>query len=56
MSSLREAIERCGLKDGMCISFHHHFRGGDFILNMVMEEIADMGIRNLKINASSIHD
>ena len=25
-------------------------------MNMVMEEIADMGIRNLKINASSIHD
>lgn len=56
VSSLRAAIEQCGLKDGMCISFHHHFRGGDFILNMVMEEIEAMGIRNLKINASSIHD
>lgn len=56
VSGLREAIERCGLKDGMCISFHHHFRGGDFVLNMVMDEIAAMGFKNLKINASSIHD
>ena len=23
VASLREAIVKCGLKDGMCISFHH---------------------------------
>ena len=27
--SLEEAIRRTGLKDGMTISFHHHFRNGD---------------------------
>ena len=54
--TIREAIRRCGLKDGMCISFHHHLRSGDYVLNMVMEEIAAMGIRDIKINASSIHD
>ena len=26
VSSLREAIERAGLKDGMTVSFHHHLR------------------------------
>ena len=26
--SLEEAIRRTGLKDGMTISFHHHFRNG----------------------------
>jgi len=26
----------------MSISFHHHLRNGDFVLNMVMEEIADL--------------
>ena len=41
--SLREAIEKSGLKDGMTISFHHHFRGGDYVLNMVLNEIAKMG-------------
>ncbi|MDR0921306.1 MAG: citrate lyase subunit alpha [Lactobacillales bacterium] len=52
--SIREAIEKTGLKDGMTISFHHHFREGDYVLNMVMEEIANMGIKNLSIAPSSI--
>ena len=29
--SLEEAIEASGLRDGMTISFHHHFREGDKI-------------------------
>lgn len=52
--SLREAIEKTGLKDGMTISFHHHFREGDAVINMVLAEIADMGIKNLSIAPSSI--
>lgn len=54
--SLREAIEKTGLKDGMTISFHHHMRNGDYVLNMVLAEAADMGIRDLTVNASSIFD
>lgn len=56
VESLREAIILSGLKDGMTIGFHHHLRGGDYVLNMVMDEIAALGIRDLTINASSIHD
>ncbi len=54
LGSLREAIEKTGLKDGMTISFHHHFREGDFVINMVMDEIAKMGFKNLTIAPSSI--
>lgn len=54
VGSLREVIEKTGLKDGMTISFHHHFREGDYVLNMVMDEIAAMGIKNLSIAPSSI--
>lgn len=56
VSSLREAIELTGLKSGMTVSFHHHLRNGDFVLNMVMAEIARMGIRDLTVNASSLFD
>ena len=56
VKSLREAIELAGLKSGMSISFHHHLRNGDYTLNMVMEEIANLGIRELTLNASSIFD
>ncbi len=56
VKSIREAIELSGLKSGMSISFHHHLRNGDYTLNMVMEEIANLGIRELTLNASSIFD
>jgi citrate lyase subunit alpha/citrate CoA-transferase len=52
--TLREAIERTDLKDGMTVSFHHHFREGDRVLNMVMQEIADMGLRDMTIAPSSL--
>lgn len=54
VENLREAIKKTGLKDGMTISFHHHFREGDYVLNMVMKEIAAMGIKDLSIAPSSI--
>ena len=53
VKSIREAIALAGLKDGMSVSFHHHLRNGDYTLNMVMREIADLGIKDLTLNASS---
>lgn len=54
VKSLREAIEKCNPKDGMTVSFHHHLRNGDYVLNMVMKELSDMGFKDLKVAASSI--
>lgn len=56
VASIKEAIKLAGLKDGMTISFHHHLRNGDYVLNMVMEQIAALGIKNINVNASSIFD
>lgn len=52
--NLEEAITRTGLKDGMTISFHHAFRGGDFTVNMVMDVLAKMGFKNLTLASSSL--
>ena len=57
--SIEESIKRSGLKDGMTISFHHAFRGGDKVLNAVMKIIASMGIKDLCLASSSlasVHD
>lgn len=54
--SLEEAVRKAGLKDGMTISFHHHFRGGDKVVNLVVDCLAQMGFRNLKLAASSLSD
>ena len=56
VSSIKEVIALAGLKDGMTVSFHHHLRNGDFVLNMVMDEIAKQGIKDLTVNASSLFD
>lgn len=54
VGSIREAIEKCGMKDGMTVSFHHHFRDGDYVASMVMKEIKAMGIKDVTIAASSL--
>ncbi|MEX3021315.1 citrate lyase subunit alpha [Kluyvera sp. STS39-E] len=54
--SLEEAIHRSGLKNGMTVSFHHAFRGGDKVVNMVMAKLADMGFRDLTLASSSLID
>ena len=56
INSIEEAIRVTGLKDGMTVSFHHHLRNGDYVLNMVVDAIAKAGIKDITINASSIHE
>ncbi|WP_161428399.1 MULTISPECIES: citrate lyase subunit alpha [Vibrio] len=51
---LSQAIIKAGLKDGMTISFHHAFRGGDKVVNLVLETIANMGFKNLTLASSSL--
>lgn len=54
LCSIKDTLEKCGIKDGMTISFHHHLRNGDYVLNMVLEEISKMGVKDIKVAASSI--
>lgn len=54
VDSLEEAIRAAGLKDGMTISFHHHFRDGDYVLNTVVETISKMGYKDITVASSSL--
>lgn len=54
VDSIHDVLVKCGIKDGMTLSFHHHFREGDYIVNMVMEEVHRMGIKDITICASSL--
>ena len=47
VASLTEALIRAGLKDGMTISTHHHFRNGDLIAIQIFDIAAGMGIKDL---------
>ena len=54
VANIREALIKCEAHDGMTVSFHHHFRDGDLIVNMVMKEIHDMGFKDITICATSL--
>lgn len=54
LKDIHEALVKCEIKDGMTLGFHHHFREGDYIVNMVMEEVHKMGIKDITICASSL--
>ena len=54
VKDIHEALVKCNAHDGMTVSFHHHFREGDLVVCMVMEEIHKMGIKGITICASSL--
>lgn len=47
IASLKEALVKAGLKDGMTISTHHHFRNGDYLANQIFDIAHDLGVKNL---------
>jgi len=48
IASLKEALQLSGLKDGMTISTHHHFRDGDLVANMVFDIVKELGVKNIR--------
>lgn len=46
--NLKEALVKAGLKDGMTISTHHHFRNGDLIANQIFDIAHELGIKGLR--------
>jgi len=47
VGSLQDALERCGLRDGMVISNHHHLRNGDRVALEALQTAGKMGVRDL---------
>lgn len=48
VASLREALVKAGLRDGMTISTHHHFRDGDLVANTIFDIAHELGVKNLR--------
>jgi len=54
IGSIADAFDLIGIKDGMTLSFHHHLRNGDYVLNMVVEEIKRRNLKNITLAPSAI--
>ena len=44
---LETALRRCGLRDGMVVSSHHHLRDGDSVALMMLHAAAKLGVKDL---------
>nr|NKC40950.1 citrate lyase subunit alpha [Lactobacillus mulieris] len=53
VDSIEDVVKET-LKDGMTISFHHHFRNGDYAFNKVMDVIIKLGYKDLTLAPSSL--
>lgn len=47
-------FEKLTLKDGMSISFHHHLRDGDQVINPILQALKERDIKGMHLYASSI--
>ncbi|MDR3280084.1 MAG: citrate lyase subunit alpha, partial [Synergistaceae bacterium] len=56
IDGVREAIIASGLKSGMTISFHHHLRNGDYVVNQVIKACAELGIGDLTIFPTALFE
>jgi citrate lyase subunit alpha/citrate CoA-transferase len=47
VGDLATALRKCGLRDGMTISSHHHLRDGDQVAIMALEALAKLGVKDV---------
>ena len=48
VAGLKEALSRAGLRDGMTVSTHHHFRDGDLVANALFDAAKELGVKDLR--------
>lgn len=48
VDTIKAALVKAGIKDGMTISTHHHFRNGDLVANMLFDAISELGIKDIR--------
>lgn len=54
LRDLDAAFDACDIRSGATLSFHHHLRNGDQVLNQVLAVAARRGLTDLRIAASSL--
>jgi len=47
LPDLETALRKCGLRDGMVLSSHHHLRDGDSVALMALDAAARIGVKDL---------
>ena len=54
VTSLEDALKRCGLKNGDTVSFHHQLRNGDGIINISLDTIRQLDVRDIRLAQTAL--
>jgi citrate lyase subunit alpha/citrate CoA-transferase len=54
VNNLSTLFDLLQIKNGQTLSFHHHLRNGDYVMNMVLAEIKKRALKNMTLAPSSI--
>ena len=49
IKNLTDALKKCDIKEGDTISFHHQLRNGDYVINMTLAAVRELGIKNIRM-------
>lgn len=54
VNNIDAALDKMELFDGMTISFHHHLRNGDILVNLIVQKLADRGLKDIVLAPSAL--
>jgi citrate lyase subunit alpha/citrate CoA-transferase len=54
IQSIKDVFDIIPITDGMTLSFHHHLRNGDGVLNIVIDEVIKRGLKDISLAPSAI--
>ncbi len=54
LENIDQALDKMNLFDGMTISFHHHLRNGDRLVNLILAKLDQRGIKNIILAPSAL--
>lgn len=54
IADIAAVFDRLEIGDGATLSFHHHLRDGDEVMNLVLAEVKRRGLKNLTLAPSSV--
>jgi len=54
VTSLDDALKRCDLKNGDTVSFHHQLRNGDGIVNITLDNISQLDVKDIRLAQTAL--
>jgi citrate lyase subunit alpha/citrate CoA-transferase len=54
LKDLDQVLDNLNLFDGMVLSFHHHLRNGDYLVNLVLEKCDQRGLKDIILAPSAL--